>query len=60
MSARLTNDVDTAHLLSNHDSERRQGRASHSRNCKEFDEASEVVALADDILLDLDLRIDVV
>jgi hypothetical protein len=53
-------DVDTAHLLRNHDSERGKGRAANSRNGEELDKASYVVALADDGRLNFELFMDVI
>ena len=55
-----SNDVDTAHLLSQHDGERSASRTSDTGNREQFDEASYVVALADDVGLFLDLSVDVV
>jgi hypothetical protein len=53
-------DVDTAHLLGNHDSERSEGRTANTGNGEELDETGNVVALADDFLLDFKLRVDIV
>ena len=53
-------DVDTAHLLSEHDHERRQSRAADTGDGEELDEAGDVVGVPDDVGLLLDLRVDVV
>lgn len=42
------NNVDTAHLLGDHDSERGKGSAANTRDRKELDESSYIVALSDD------------
>lgn len=55
-----SNDVDTAHLLSNHDNERRQGRTTNPGDGEELDATLEVVRLADDLCFDLKLRMNVV
>lgn len=52
--------VDTAHLLRQHNGEGSQGGAADTRDCEELDEAGEVVALADDIRLLQDLGVNVV
>jgi hypothetical protein len=53
-------DINTAHLLCDHGSEGGKGRAACSWNCKELHKALEVVAISDDVLLDLDLCVDVI
>lgn len=55
-----TNDVDTAHLLGNHDGEGGQGSSADTRNGEELDESCRVVGLADDGGLNLQLCIDVI
>ena len=52
-------DINTAHLLGDHDGEGGKGRPAHSWNCKELHKALEVVAVSDDVLLNLDLGVDV-
>ena len=54
------NDINTAHLLSNHDSPRCQSRTTDSRDGEELAKALEVVGITDDVRLDFDLGIDVV
>ena len=54
------NNVDTAHLLSQHHSERGAGGTSDTGNSEQFDEAGNVVALANDVGLLLDLGLNVV
>lgn len=49
----------TAHLLSDHDSERGEGGTTDARNSEQLEEAGDVVALPNDGLLNLDLRVDV-
>jgi hypothetical protein len=49
-----------AHLLREHDDATRDRRAPHARDREELNEAGEVVALADELALDLELRVDVV
>ena len=53
-------DVDTAHLLGQHDSEGSAGRPAHTRNSEEFDEARDIVGAADDVGFFLDLGVDIV
>jgi hypothetical protein len=53
-------DVDAAHLLGDHDDEGGEGCAADTRDGEELDGASDVVARADDFVLDLDLSVDVV
>ena len=53
-------DVDAAHLLGQHDGEGGEGGAAHTRHGEELLEALGVVGLADDLVLDLELRADVV
>ena len=55
-----SNDIDTAHLLSQHDGEGSTRCTSDAGNGEKFDEAGNVVALANDICLLLNLRVDVV
>lgn len=45
--------VDATHLLGNHDRERRQGGATHTRNCEELDKTGGVRALSNDMALNL-------
>jgi hypothetical protein len=47
-------------LLSNHDCEGGEGCSSDTGNGEELDEAGDVVALANDLLLDFKLAVDVV
>jgi hypothetical protein len=56
----LTHNVNTTHLLSNHDNERGQSRATQARDGEELDEASDVARVAHNFLLDIDLSGDVV
>lgn len=53
-------DRTTYHLLSDHDNETSQGCAPDTRNCEELNEAREVVALANNALLNLKLAVNVV
>ena len=53
-------DVDTTHLLSQHDREGSQGRAANPGDGEKFDESSDIVALADDIGLLENLSMDIV
>lgn len=53
-------DVDTAHLLGQHDCEGGQGGAANTRDGKQLDESGQVVALADDGRLLDQLGVDVV
>ena len=53
-------DVDSAHLLRQHNYERGKSRSSYSGNGEEFDEAGDIVTLADDVGFFLDLGEDVV
>lgn len=53
-------DVDTAHLLSNHDCERSQGGPTDSWDSEELDEAGEDVVIADNLVLNLNLGVNVV
>ena len=55
-----SDDVDAAHLLSQHDCEGGASCTSDTGNCEEFDEAGDVIALANNICLLLDLSVDVV
>jgi hypothetical protein len=56
----LTNDIDTTHLLSDHDSEGRESSTTHSGDSEKLDESRDIVALADNIFLRLNLGVDVV
>jgi urease accessory protein UreE len=49
-----------AHLLADHDDEGRERRAAHARDREELDEARDVVAAPDDVLLHREDRVDVV
>ena len=50
-----------AHLLTNHDDERGDGRAAVARDGEEFDEADNVVApLSEDFGLGFELSVDIV
>lgn len=53
-------DIDPAHLLRDHDHERRQRRTAHARDSEELDEAAEIVALSHDVGFDFELGVDVV
>ena len=53
-------DVDAAHLLGEHDDPGGEGGAPDARDGEEFDEAGDVVAVADDGGFFDDLRVDVV
>lgn len=53
-------DVDSAHLLRDHDRERGEGRAANSRNREKLDKARDVVAIANDHLFNLELAVDIV
>jgi hypothetical protein len=53
-------DVDTTHLLSNHDCERGKSSTSDAWDGKQLDKASDVVVLLDEFGLQSDLSIDVV
>ena len=55
-----SDDVDTAHLLSQHDRERSASCTSDTGNREELNEAGDIVALANDIGLLLNLGVDVV
>lgn len=48
----------TTHLLSNHDCESSQIGAAHAGNGKQFHEAASVVALAQDLALELQLGVN--
>lgn len=50
----------STHLLCDHDNERSQSGAADSRNREELHTALEVVRFADNLCLDLKLRMDVV
>ena len=54
------NDVDTAHLLSQHDHERGESGATDARDREELDETGDIVAFANDVGFFQDLRVDVV
>lgn len=54
------NDVDTAHLLGNHDNESSNVGTANSGNGEELSESSDVVALAHEIPLNVELSADVV
>lgn len=51
-------DVDTAHLLGNHDGEGGQSRTPHTGDGEELEEANNVGALGDDVRLELESRVD--
>ena len=53
-------DIDTAHLLGDHDSPGGEGGATHTGDGEELDETGEVVAVADDFGFFEDLRVNVV
>lgn len=53
-------DVDTAHLLGQHDSEGSARRPAHAGDGEKFDEAGDVVGAADDVGFFLNLGVDVV
>ena len=53
-------DVDTAHLLGQHDGEGGACRPAHTGNGEKLDEAGDVVGAADDVGFFLDLGVDVV
>ena len=53
-------DIDTAHLLSNHHSPRGQCRTTDPRDREELAKAFEVVGFTDEVRLDFDLGIDIV
>lgn len=59
VEAKPYDDINTAHLLGDHDGEGSKARPAHSWNCKELHKALEVVAVSDDVLLNLDLCADV-
>ena len=50
----------TAHLLRNHNREGRQRCASNSRDREKLQEACNIVALANDVGLNLQLAVDVI
>ena len=52
-------DVDTAHSATHHGSEGRESGTADPKDCKEFDEPRNIVALTDDIGFDLDLSVDI-
>lgn len=52
-------DVDSAHLLGDHDRESGQSSTAHARDGEEFDEALGVVGVGKQLMLDLELRVDV-
>lgn len=54
------NDIDTAHLLGNHDGKRSEGCATDTRNRKQLYESGDIVALPNNLLLDLELSVDIV
>ena len=54
------NDVDTAHLLGNHDREGGKSGPANTRDGEELNETSDIVAVADDFLLDFKLAVDIV
>lgn len=53
-------DVDTAHLLGDHDDKRGQRRATETGDGEEFDEPLNICRAVNDLPLDLELRVDVV
>jgi len=53
-------DVDTAHLLGNHDGEGGKGGSADTRNGEELDEPGYVVGLADDAGLNPQLGVNIV
>lgn len=56
----LRNDVDTAHLLSNHHHERSESSATQTRDGEQLNEALNVVGAAKNLPLNLQLSVDVV
>jgi len=54
------NDVDTAHLLGYHDGKGGESGSSDTRDGKELNKPLDVGCVANDVLLDLNLSIDVV
>lgn len=50
----------SAHLLGNHHDERRQSGATNSRDGEKLDAALQVVRLADDLCLDLELSVNII
>lgn len=55
-----SDDVDTAHLLGNHDCERGKGRAANTRNGEELDKSSYIITFSDYGRLNLELFVDVI
>lgn len=55
-----SDDVNTTHLLGQHDSEGSASGTTYTRNSEELDEACDIVASADDVCLLLDLSVDVI
>lgn len=53
-------DVDTAHLLGNHDDKRGQCRATETGNGEEFDKTLNICRAVNNLPLDLKLRVDIV
>lgn len=52
-------DVDSAHLLGNHDGESGEGGAANTRDGEEFNEALGIVGAGEELMLDFQLRVDV-
>jgi hypothetical protein len=53
-------DVDTAHLLGNHDGKGGQSGTTHARDGEKLEEALYIVGLAEDLLLEFDLDVNIV
>ena len=53
-------DVDTTHLLRQHDGKGSQRRTAYTRDCEELNEAGHIVGFADDVAFFLDLGENVV
>lgn len=53
-------DVDTAHLLTDHDDEGSERGSANTGDSEQLDETGHVVALSNDITLDFQLRVDIV
>lgn len=54
------NDVDTAHLLGDHDGEGGEGRTPHTGDGEQLEEADDICGLGDDVSLKLESGVDVV
>lgn len=54
------NDVDSTHLLRDHDGEAGKGGAADAGDGEELGKAREEITLSDNFLLDLELRVDVI